>query len=321
MKINIIGGSGFIGTRLCELLASVGIRDFKIIDKRPSERFPSHCVVADVRSLDALRGAIDEEALILNLAAEHQDNVRPVSLYSAVNVDGASNVCVVAREKRVCAIIFTSSVAVYGEADRGADEEAPIRPINEYGRTKAEAEAIFSQWQSESRDERSLLIIRPTVVFGEGNRGNVYNLLRQIHQGQFVMVGSGNNLKSMAYVGNVAAFLLHAIVKRVRGRQVVNYVDKPDFSTADLVAFARRMMGYKKGVGVRLPVTFALGAGFVLDGISAMTGKKFPISRIRIKKFCADSCYASRAVDLGFKAPFLLTEALERTIHHEFDAS
>ena len=54
---------------------------------------------------------------------------------------------------------------------------------------------------------RSLVIVRPAAVFGEGNRGNVYQLLRQIASRRFVMVGSGHNRKSMAYVGNVSALL------------------------------------------------------------------------------------------------------------------
>lgn len=49
-------------------------------------------------------------------------------------------------------------------------------------------------------------ILRPTVIFGERNRGNVYNLLKQISGGKFLMVGKGNNRKSMAYVGNIVAF-------------------------------------------------------------------------------------------------------------------
>ena len=55
--------------------------------------------------------------------------------------------------------------------------------------------------------ERSLVIIRPTVIFGKGNRGNVFNLFNQINKGLFAMIGDGENIKSMAYVKNVASFL------------------------------------------------------------------------------------------------------------------
>ena len=161
----------------------------------------------DVREIGQLRSAISNESVIVNLAAEHRDDVRPLSLYHEVNVEGAINICTVAREKCVQTIIFTSTVAGYGFAPIGTNESGNITPFNDYGRTKYEAEQVFKAWQAEDPAQRTLVIIRPTVVFGEQNRGNVYNLLRQIASGKFVMVGHGENRKSMAYVETVAAFV------------------------------------------------------------------------------------------------------------------
>lgn len=76
-------------------------------------------------------------------------------------------------------IIFTSSVAVYGFAPIGTDETSKINYFNDYGRTKWLAEEKYRQWLN-SDPKNSLTIIRPTVIFGEQNRGNVYNLLKQI---------------------------------------------------------------------------------------------------------------------------------------------
>ena len=204
-NVNVIGGSGFIGTRLMRRLRNTDFLDSKIIDKAPSRAFPDLVTLSDVRSVEQLRESISDGSVIVNLAAEHRDNVHPSSLYDEVNVGGAKNICTVAREKGVQSIIFTSSVAVYGFAPIGTDESGKIAPFNDYGRTKYEAEQVFMAWQAEEPEKRTLVIIRPTVVFGEQNRGNVYNLLRQIVAGKFVMVGHGENRKSMAYVENVAA--------------------------------------------------------------------------------------------------------------------
>ena len=48
------------------------------------------------------------------------------------------------------------------------------------------------------KNNRSLSIIRPAVVFGENNRGNVFNLMKQLANNRFIMVGSGENKKSIA---------------------------------------------------------------------------------------------------------------------------
>ena len=167
MNVDIIGGSGFIGTRLVKRLATRESIKIKIIDKAPSKGFSDLAVIGDVRSIDDLQNTITDNATIVNLAAEHRDDVRPLSLYNDVNVGGARNICTVAREKGVKTIVFTSSVAVYGFAPVGTDESGKIAPFNDYGRTKYEAEQAFTAWQKEAPEERTLVIIRPTVVFGE----------------------------------------------------------------------------------------------------------------------------------------------------------
>ena len=149
--------------------------------------------------------------MVVNLAAVHSDDVRDKSEYQRTNVDGAENVALVCAEKGIDKIVFTSTVAVYGFAEPGTDEFGAINPFNEYGRTKFEAEEKFREWQAQG--DNSLIIVRPTVIFGEGNRGNVFNLLNQIASGKFLMVGKGENKKSMAYIDNIVAFLESCIVR------------------------------------------------------------------------------------------------------------
>ena len=79
-------------------------------------------------------------------------------------------------------------MAVYGFAPVGTDETGAINYFNDYGRTKWLAEEEYRQWLK-SNCQNKVVIIRPTVIFGEGNRGNVYNLLRQIASGSFLWWG------------------------------------------------------------------------------------------------------------------------------------
>lgn len=315
-KVDIIGGSGFIGTRLVRRLSLSGY-NISIIDKNLTNKFSDLLKKVDVRHINELRDAIKSDSCLVNLAAEHRDDVLPLSLYEEVNIGGARNICTVAREKSVRTIVFTSTVAVYGFAPIGTDESGKIAPFNDYGRTKYEAEQVYKAWQAESPDERTLVIIRPTVVFGEQNRGNVYNLLRQIASGRFVMVGNGENRKSMAYVENVAAFIEYSLSFKP-GVHVFNYIDKPDFSMNQLVGSVKRILGKSEKIGLRLPYAlgYAIGKGF--DLIAAISGKRLAISSIRVKKFCANSVYNTAIDKTGFVPPVPLTQALEQTIRHEF---
>jgi nucleoside-diphosphate-sugar epimerase len=315
--INVIGGSGFIGTRLVRRLRSKEQLAVQITDKAPSKAHSDVATLGDVRSVEQLRTTIANGSVIINLAAEHRDDVRPLSLYDEVNVGGARNICTVAREKDVQTIIFTSTVAVYGFAPIGTDESGKIAPFNDYGRTKYEAEQVFKTWQSEAPTERTLVIVRPTVVFGEQNRGNVYNLLRQIASGKFVMVGSGENRKSMAYVENVAAFIEYAMSFKP-GVHIYNFIDKPDFTMNSLVANVNRILGRSEKIGFRLPfaVGYMIGKGF--DLVASLTGKQFAISSIRVRKFCANSVYNTAIDQTGFISPVPLEQALAQTVLYEF---
>jgi len=314
-KVNLIGGSGFIGTRLARRLVQNSV-DFNIIDKKNSHSFPELTKIADVREISELKSVINGNAII-NLAAEHRDDVTPKSLYDEVNVNGVRNICEVAEEKGIQKIIFTSSVAVYGFAPINTGENGKINFFNDYGRTKYEAEQILKTWQEKDSLNRSLVIIRPTVVFGEQNRGNVYNLLKQISSGKFVMIGKGENRKSLAYVENVAAFLEFALNFNP-GIHIYNYVDKPDLDMNSLVRTVYKIIGKKDNIGFRLPYNLGLFIGGVFDVISTLSRKKFPISKIRVEKFCKNTSFSSKVEESGFNSPVDLLTALNKTVTYEF---
>ena len=157
------------------------------------------------------------------------------------------------------------------------------------------------------------------MVFGEQNRGNVYNLLKQIVSGKFVMIGNGKNLKSMAYVENVAAFLEYSIDAFGPGVHIFNYIDKPDFDMNTLVGTVNSKLGKSSGTKIRLPYRLGLAAGYGFDLIARITGKNFPVSSIRINKFCATTQFdTSISKKTDFTPPISLQEGLERTIQYEF---
>ena len=313
-KITVIGGSGFVDTNLCRQLA-LKQQDFEIIDLKMSNQFPEKCKIADVRDAETLRNTITGD-VVVNLAAVHRDDVRDKSEYQRTNVGGAENVALVCAEKGINKIVFTSTVAVYGFAEPGTDENGIINPFNEYGRTKFEAEEKLRKWHSQG--ENSLIIVRPTVIFGEGNRGNVFNLLNQIASGKFLMVGKGENKKSMAYIGNIVAFL-ETCVATDQKYGVYNYVDTPDLTMNELISLVRTKLKGKPGVGPRLPYWLGIILGYTADILAKLSGRNLPVSSIRMKKFASSTEFRSAKARLdGFQAPFRLGQGVERTLQSEF---
>lgn len=193
MKITLIGASGFVGTRLIDLLKQSHY-ELLNIDKQSSKFHPEITTIANVLDKRKLISLLKGTDVVVLLAAEHRDDVTPISLYYDVNVGGMRNTLEAMEANGVQRIVFTSSVAVYGLNKKNPDESHEKDPFNHYGKSKWQAEQVLQKWH-ESHPDWNINILRPTVIFGERNRGNVYNLLKQISGGKFLMVGKGNNKK------------------------------------------------------------------------------------------------------------------------------
>lgn len=317
MNIALIGGSGFVGTKLLNLLLENKSFQLTNIDKNNSSVYPNLTVIGNVLDKTELIKQLKGIDVVILLAAEHRDDVTPTSLYYDVNVEGMRNTLAAMADNNVNRLIFTSSVAIYGLDKNNPDESFPADPFNHYGKSKWQAELVLQEWYK-SHPSWNINIIRPTVIFGEGNRGNVFNLLAQIASGKFMMIGKGYNQKSMSYVQNVVAFIEFLILEKKEGYHVFNYVDKPDFNTNDLVYHTGEILG-KHVPSINIPVWLGMLGGYGFDILAFITRKKLNISSVRVKKFCAVTKYDStKAMSSGFAPPFTMEEGLRRMLNEEF---
>jgi len=313
MKICVIGGSGFVGTRLINNLKS---EDISNLDKNNSLFHSNLTTKCDIRFLEEIRINPKSDVVVL-LAAEHRDDVSPDSLYYDVNVVGTENVLKKMDESGVKHLIFTSSVAVYGLNKLNPDEKHTKDPFNHYGKSKWEAENIIKKWYDRDPMAKSVTIIRPTVIFGERNRGNVFNLLKQISSSKFQMIGKGQNKKSMAYIGNIVAFIKDRIENTEPGYYIYNYADKPDFTMSELLSVIERKLSLSISK-VRIPYWLGMLGGYGFDLLAIITRKKLAISSVRVKKFCATTKFDASKAHSVFKAPYSLEEGLNNTLEFEF---
>ncbi len=311
-EIAIVGGAGFLGSRISKRLSKRN-EFFKIYDIKKNQ--DNQCIYIDVEDQGSL-DQLSNSDIIINLAAIHSDDA-PTSKYYDVNVQGAENVCDAARKYNIKKIIFTSSVAIYGFAEPNTDESGAPNYFNDYGRSKYLAEQVYRKWFDEDPENRTLVIVRPTVIFGEGNRGNVYNLLNTVAKKRFVMFGDGKNKKSMAYVENVAAFIEYCLSFK-KGLHIYNYIDKPDFDMNTLISNTREELFNKKNIGFRFPAMIGLFIGIFFDLVSKIIRKNLPISRIRIKKFMGTTQFSSSIFKTDFVPSVTLEEGLRKTIKYEF---
>lgn len=213
MRIVIFGGTGFVGAHYARhLLESHPDAQVVLCDVEPllEERFSSSLVEAlrsprckfvrhDVRSV-VPSGIVDGRVdLIANFAAVHREPGFQDSEYWETNVPGAENVVRFARETSCQTIIFSSSISPYGISELTRDERSLPMPSTPYGCSKLVAEGVHKLWQAESPGRR-LLIVRPGVIFGAGEGGNVSRMIRFLRRGLFLYVGNHGVRKAGIFV-------------------------------------------------------------------------------------------------------------------------
>jgi UDP-glucose 4-epimerase len=188
MRYLITGGSGYIGSRLTELL---GQRDEteKIInvDVRPPEatRPKATFVSGDVRDAAAIRALLEREQIdcLIHLAFI-LDPIRDEARMYDVDVNGTVAVLRAASEAGTAQLLVTSSATAYGAFPDNPEpiaEDLPVRgqPDFAYARDKADMDRACQLWAAEHTD-RVMTIVRPSIVFGP----NVKNYIVRSYENQ-----------------------------------------------------------------------------------------------------------------------------------------
>lgn len=195
----VFGGSGFIGTHLIRRLAAQGERVLSLDLKPQRETLPGvEYRIGDVRDLSAFE--VNEPVkTIYNFAAVHTTPGHPFWEYYDTNVNGAIEVTRWANANDVPEIVFTSSISVYGPSEETKTEKSKPTPESAYGYSKHMAERIHRIW-FDAVEGRRLVIVRPAVVFGQGERGNFTRLARLLQKGFFIYPGRKDTIKACIYV-------------------------------------------------------------------------------------------------------------------------
>lgn len=209
----IFGGTGFVGAHFARhLLETHPDLEVVLCDREDIDatRFAPVLVQAlrsprcrftkvDLRQRipdEVAEGGVD---LIANFAAVHREPGHQPWEYFETNLLGADNVCEFADRAGCKTILFTSSISPYGPSDLARDERSLPVPATPYGASKLAAEKIHLGWQR-GGEVRKLLIVRPGVVFGPGEGGNVTRMIKFLRKGMFVYLGNREVRKSGIYV-------------------------------------------------------------------------------------------------------------------------
>lgn len=316
MNVLVTGSSGFIGPHLVEALKSRGDYVIGLDRVRPSTIEPHVFVHGDLLGDDALKKAMTHDIqCVAHLAAARADWGLSDEEYERDNATATERIIAAGRAAGVKKWLHYSTVGVLGSGKSPLDDLAPIAPVGPYGTSKARAEALFAQLAA-SDPLAEVTMIRPSAVFGPGNPSNtnVYRLIDAIHHNRFVMIGTGENVKTVSYLPNLIEATLFLIDAMAPGMRPYIYVDTPALTTRELVTQLYEALG-KPPSRWHLPLAVARPVALPFDALARLFGTDLPITSARIEKFCRWTNFDRSFLDkAGFTPSIPIEDALRDTV-------
>jgi len=287
-RVLITGFTGFVGQRLANAINS----QIRVLSRNKQEGYDT--VICDLQSDTIPTDALDDVEVVYHLAGfahDLGDVTKTKNIYQKVNVDATIRLAKLAVKSNVKKFVFISSVKAGGSPTFGvcASEKDQGDPEGVYGKTKREAELKLLKIGKESGMHIS--IIRPSLVYGPGVKGNLQLMLVGIKKGWFPPLPETGNQRSMIHVDDlVRAILLVADDDRANG-EIFIATDGAPYSSREIY---NAMCGV---VGKSIPKWSV--PKILFDTVSLVS----PRIKYKINKLLGDECYSSAKLEaLGFKA-------------------
>ena len=316
----IFGGAGFIGQHFASyLLDNKFANKVLLADIKKPKLLPTLIKHVDSGEVEFSKVDVRNEieldlivnvSLVCNFAAVHREPGHEQAEYYNTNIPGAENVCKWADKVACKNIIFTSSIAPYGPTEVPKDEATIPVPVSAYGGSKLAAEKIHQIWQSQEINSRKLAIVRPGVVFGAGEGGNVSRLIKAVLNRYFFYMGNKDTRKAGIYVKELCFAMWWVINQQKEGVCLFNMSMNPGPTVEEYVNVICDTAKVKRRVA-NVPFYFLYIVSLVIDPVAKLCNIKQPISPVRLRKLVkSNNIIAQTLRDMGYTYQFTFAEAM-----------
>ncbi|MCW8899151.1 MAG: NAD-dependent epimerase/dehydratase family protein [Gammaproteobacteria bacterium] len=309
-NIFISGASGFIGQRLVYALSRKDV-SIRILSRDMHSEFDT--VVCDLSTEKIPDDALSGIDTVFHLAGYTHDTRATNNieyLYNSINVDATERLLELAVASGVKRFIFVSSVKAGGSALPGKcqSELDQSTPEGLYGKTKREAELKILDIGRKSGMHVS--VIRPSLVYGPGVKGNIRSMLLAVKAGWFPPLPNTGNVRSMIHVDDLVTSILFVAENDDANGEIFIATDGRGYSTRDIYNLMRFAMN-KCHLKIYIPNFIFTFAAWLGD----RAGDSFPFNTYKMNKLLGDECYSSKKLySLGFKATRTLQSTMSEIV-------
>jgi nucleoside-diphosphate-sugar epimerase len=321
-KILVTGGSGMIGRAVInKLLASkrylvkAQVRDR--IEARERLGRSLDLTMVEMEAQEFTRAGEKEmlsltkgcNAVIHAAGLVHQEQAA-YQEYEVVNVRATQLIAEACAQNQVHTLIFLSTSAVYGRGPfHNIAENGPLAAKTPYAVSKATSENYL---QSMASKIPRIIVLRPSLVFGEGDRGNMISLMRQIKEEKYVHIGGGTTAKSLIYSGDLARAIELCLEQAPLGYHVLNASNPEPVTMKELADSIAESLNISKKFQSMPEGLLKLG----VKAAQALMPGKVPVTAEQIEKLTTETtCSVDKLMQsTGFKPAIDLKTALKREL-------
>jgi len=253
-KICVLGGTGFIGGGLVELLAKLTSAELRVLVRNFSRvsfisRFDLQMVHGDVTDRSAVSKAISGCDIVFNCTYGKGDKKDQ----KVVNVDSVRMLMEEAKKHAVNRVVHVSTVSVYGNVRSGVLEESTrsrTRRSDVYALTKLKGEKTVLELGR--RLGVPSCVIQPTIVYGPDAPSWTVGPLNKLKTGQIILIEGGKGLCNAVYVDDVVSSMMLAATKEEALGQTFLISGEAPVTWPQFYAAYEQMLGFTSTINIPL---------------------------------------------------------------------
>jgi nucleoside-diphosphate-sugar epimerase len=161
------------------------------------------------------------------------------------------------------------------------------------------------------------VVIRPSMVYGNTEKGNLPRMIQAIRRGVFPPLPETHNRRSMVHVDDVVQAAILAAEKPEAAGQIYIVTDGQAYSTRQIYDWIRSVLG-KSQLNAAIPMGLLTVLAKLGDCIGGVLGRRFPFDKDALDKLTGSAWYSSAKIqrELGFSPQHTLQSSLPDIVRY-----